>query len=178
MLGKLHQIAQGFIHTETDVAHLSSGKIEAMDDLLDSLDEPLIIFAPFRAQVAAAAEAIRKRNDRPVFIYEGRSDVEAWKDSGGVIIGNQASGLGIGQNLQNAAATIYLANSRSPEARIQSLARTDRTGQTRQVRYWDIVSPNTVDETILTSLRDGQDFAENFMRMVRAGEFRRAMGGI
>jgi SNF2 family DNA or RNA helicase len=165
---KLLQIASGFImDDDRNVVWLSDSKITTMNDILDELDEPVIVFAPYIALMDAAEIAIRERADRPVFRYRNRDDVEAWKKEGGALVGNQASGLGIGQNLQKAAATIYLANPFSSEARWQSLARTDRTGQERQVRYWDLVSPNTIDMGVLDILADREDLSRMTLNAIR-----------
>ena len=75
------------------------------------------------------------------------------------MIGNQGSGLGVGMNLQNAAANIYISNSFSSEARWQSLKRTDRMGQTRQVRNWDLLSTGTVDFKVMANLQRKKDIA-------------------
>lgn len=147
---KLFQIASGYLFDADGNVHwLSDAKIDAINGLLDDLDEPVVLFAPFIPLQNKLHEALLKRKDRPVFRYDGRASVLAWQSEGGVILGNQGSGLGIGQNLQNAAATIYAANTFAAEPRWQSLIRTDRMGQTRQPRYWDVVAPGTLDLTAL-----------------------------
>jgi hypothetical protein len=175
---KLMQIASGFvIDEEKVVTWLGQGKIDAVNNILDELDEPVIVFAPFIAMMDAVEESLRAREDRPVFRYRSRDDVDAWKEAGGVLVGNQSSGLGIGQNLQNAAATIYMSNSFSSEARWQSLARTDRQGQTRQVRYWDLISPETIDVGVLDVLSQRENLSLMTLEGIRAviaGEARMA----
>lgn len=151
-LQKLQQIANGFLYdSEHNVEWISDSKIEATLDLVDQLDEPLIIFAPHRALMLRMADELPD-----AILYSGRADLEHWDK---VMIGNQASGLGVGLNLQKAAATIYMANSFSSEARWQSLKRTDRIGQKNHVRYWDLISPGTVDDKILDALDDKEDIA-------------------
>lgn len=165
---KLMQIASGFVmDEERDVTWFSRSKIDAANSLLDELDEPVIIFSPFIVLMDEMEAAARAREDRPVFRYRSRDDVEAWKATGGVLVGNQSSGLGIGQNLQNAAATIYMSNTFSSEARWQSLARTDRQGQTRQVRYWDLVTPETLDTGVLDVLSKREELSGATLERIR-----------
>jgi len=154
-LGKLMQIASGFImDEERKVSWLGDNKIEATLTLLESLDEPVIIWTPFVALKQRLHEEIGGS-----ILYEKPEDVDIWKRKGGAIIGNQGSGLGVGMNLQNAAANIYTANSFSSEARWQSEKRTDRMGQTRLVRYWDLITPNTAEVKAVQSLADKEDIA-------------------
>jgi SNF2 family DNA or RNA helicase len=162
-IGKLQQIAAGFIIDEDgNTEWLGNNKVDAVLDLVAQLDEPVIIFSHLRAlqaEIIAGLEESGVARDRPVYRYEGRQTVDAWKKTGGLIVGNQASGLGIGQNLQMAAATIYASHSYSSEARWQSLKRTDRIGQKRHCRYWDMVVHGTVDIKVLKALADKEDIA-------------------
>lgn len=160
-IGKLQQLASGFIIDEEGKATvLGRNKIDATIDLIGDLDENVIIFTSFRWLQAEIDRALREEfPDRHVYLYENRDTVEAWKRTGGILQGNQASGLGIGQNLQDAAASIYTTNPFAAEARWQSLKRTDRMGQTKHVRYWDLITPDTVDVEVLASLSAKEDVA-------------------
>jgi SNF2 family DNA or RNA helicase len=166
-LGKLQQIASGFLIDEDGTTHeLGSNKLDAAMDLIEQMDEPVIVWAPFihlqQMMVRRLAEA--GYGDR---IYT-RDEVEAWKlDRNGILVGNQTSGLGVGLNLQHAAANIYLTNSFSSEARWQSIKRTDRIGQTRQVRVWDLIAPDTVDEKVMKALDDKQDISRRNIDQLR-----------
>lgn len=158
-MGKLHQIACGFLIDEEGQTHeLGSNKIDAAMDMVEQFDEPLIIWAPFIHLQRMMRDALVAAGygDR---IYD-RYGVEQWKqDRAGILIGNQTSGLGVGMNLQHAAANIYLTNSFSSEARWQSIKRTDRIGQDRQVRIWDFITPDTVEGKVMQALADKQDIS-------------------
>ena len=158
-LGKLLQIASGFImDEERDVKNLGGNKVNAAMTLIEQMDEPFIIWTPF---IPLRQMIINKLYEEGLakHVY-GKDAVEAWKkDDNGILVGNQSSGLGVGMNLQHAAANIYLANNFSAEARWQSLKRTDRIGQTRQVRNWDLIAPDTVDEGVLQNLAQKQDIS-------------------
>jgi SNF2 family DNA or RNA helicase len=169
-MGKLLQIASGYIATDEGggIEWISSRKIDAINDLLDDLDEPVVVFAPFIPLQDRIEEAIVARGDRYVHRYRSREDVNEWKTTGGVIIGNQSSGLGIGQNLQSAAATIYAANTFSSEARWQSICRTDRIGQEKHCRFWDIVAPDTIESKVLQALQSKEMIANQTMDDIRS----------
>jgi hypothetical protein len=165
-MGKLLQIANGFLYHEDEDDEtarapsqwevLSSAKIEVALDLVEQLDEPVLVWAPFRAQKSMFLEACLRAmgKDRKIWEYTPGSDVVAqWEASrNGILLGNQGSSMGVGLNLQHAAANIYLANTFSAEARWQSIKRTDRIGQTQQVRAWDLIAPGTLETEVMAAL--------------------------
>lgn len=159
-LGKLMQIASGFIkNTETEeVTWLSEGKIDATATLLESISGDVIVWSPYIPMLDNLEQVLSERFER-VTRYREPSDVDVWQNKGGIMIGNQGSGLGVGMNLQNAAANIYTSNSFSSEARWQSLKRTDRIGQTKQVRNWDLLMDGTVDHKVMANLDAKKDLA-------------------
>jgi hypothetical protein len=169
-MGKLLQIANGFLYhededDETGLAPnrwevLSSAKIDVAIDLLAQLDEPVLVWAPFRALQQMFVSACEERDMR-VFSYKPGGDIiPQWEAAhNGILVGNQGSSMGVGLNLQHAAANIYLANTFSAEARWQSIKRTDRIGQTRQVRAWDLIAPGTLETTVMAALRRKEEIS-------------------
>jgi SNF2 family DNA or RNA helicase len=142
----------GFLIDENkQITEIGSNKIDAAMDLIEQLDEPVIIWAPFvHLQTMMRERLIKEGLEEHIYSRDG---VEAWKkDRRGILVGNQTSGLGVGMNLQHAAANIYLTNSFSSEARWQSVKRTDRIGQKHQVRVWDLIAPKTTDDKVLAAL--------------------------
>ena len=61
---------------------------------------------------------------------------------------------GYGITLTAAHTMVYYSNSYDLEIRLQSEDRAHRIGQTKSVTYVDLISPGTIDETILTALRN------------------------
>jgi hypothetical protein len=159
-LGKLMQIASGFLILEggEEVQWLGDNKVDGAITLIEQMDEPVLCWAPFRALQFRMLDELQKLGI-PAVLYHDRDDVERWKRQGGVMIGNQGSGLGVGQNLQHCAANIYMSPSFSAEARWQSVKRTDRIGQTRQVRVWDLLAPGTADVKAVKALMAKEDIS-------------------
>ena len=76
---------------------------------------------------------------------------------------------GFGLTLTEANTVIYYSNGYDLETRLQSEDRAHRIGQTNKVTYIDLITPKTVDEKILKSLRSkinlatqvlGEDYRE------------------
>lgn len=166
ILQKLQQIACGFVYDdERNPIWFDQSRIQRAQELVLGLDEPVILWTPFRAFLEPLRAALHEI-DRPVF---GKSNVDQWKDTpNGCLIGYQGSGLGVGMNLQHSAAAIYLGNTFSAEHRWQSIKRIDRIGQSRQVRIWDMVTPGTVDEKVLQALDAKENLAVNNVDALRS----------
>lgn len=172
-MGKLLQIAAGFLYEDVEEAMMGRdrphqvvgrNKVAQTIALLDQLDEHVLVWAPFGAQQTQIMDAVAASpslRGRSCVIYSGRDSIHRWRASpNGIMIGNQASGLGVGQNLQFCAANIYVSNTFSAGARWQSLKRTDRMGQERQVRVWDMITPGTMETRVEASLRRKQEVSE------------------
>lgn len=81
---------------------------------------------------------------------------------------------GLGLTLTAAHTVIYFDHDWSLEARAQSEDRAHRIGQTESVTYIDLVAEGTVDETIISALRDKRDLADlvtgdGWRRLLRGG---------
>lgn len=190
-LQKLMQIAAGFIYPDAEFTtadeesdgglgeglryeHLGNNKVDAVTTLLEGLDERVIIWAPYKALQQMLLIELGdlmergKLGRRGVMQYYGSDSISWFREQpNGVLIANQGSGAGVGLNLQFCAANIYVANTFAAEHRWQSLKRTDRIGQERQVRVWDIVTPDTVDMKALRSLADKEDISRRNIDGIR-----------
>ena len=69
------------------------------------------------------------------------------------IVGHPKTG-GYGLTLTAANTVIYYSNSYDLELRLQSEDRAHRIGQENKVTYIDLISPKTIDEKIVTALRN------------------------
>jgi len=158
-MGKLLQIANGFLYREDrneGWEQFSTTKVDDALERIEMLRERVIVWSPFIAQqqifLIHANDLNELKKWEPRGIYT-KNTLEQWKeDPTGVLVGNQGSGLGVGLNLQMCAANIYMANTFAAEQRWQSIARTDRMGQTRQVRVWDQISDDTLEVKVLAKL--------------------------
>ena len=70
----------------------------------------------------------------------------------------QAGGKGL--TLHAATTVVYFSNDFSLENRLQSEDRAHRIGQKHNVTYIDFVAPNTLDEKVVSTLRDKKSMAD------------------
>tara|TARA_Y100001937_G_scaffold35975_1_gene51613 strand:- start:29 stop:472 length:444 start_codon:yes stop_codon:yes gene_type:complete len=77
-------------------------------------------------------------------------------------VGNTQTG-GYGITLTEAQNVIYYSNSFDLEKRLQSEDRAHRIGQVNKVTYVDLVAKDTIDEKIVTALRNKLDLAQEVL---------------
>jgi SNF2 family DNA or RNA helicase len=172
-LVKLHQISCGHLITnDGKTLYLDNKRISVLMDLLEEADNKVIIWACYRADIHAIAEAIKDRHGDTYATYYGdtsskdRNDIlKKFTDKNSdmrFFIGNPAT-AGYGLNLQVASTVIYYSNSYNLEHRIQSEDRAHRIGQDNKVSYVDIVTLKSVDKMIIDSLKGKKQIAAQVM---------------
>lgn len=177
---RLSQIAGGFVPApETD--ELSAGrpdavaidgpnpKIAALVELAGDVVGKVVVWARFRAEIAAAAAALRAEYGE-ASVVEFHGDVKeddrlrarvAFQDPGSGVrffVGQTETG-GLGIDLSQARTVVYLSNGFSLESRLQSEDRPMAGTQRHSVAVVDIIAKGTVDERVVGALRSKLDVA-------------------
>jgi hypothetical protein len=168
-LMRLHQIACGFMPPEDPKKDMgvpinaTNPRLEALMDLLEEIDEPVIIFGIYRFSLNEVYQAIAEKYGKETIIaYKG--DVAAADEFQNnpqkrFFIG-QTHGAGYGLTLHKASTVIYYSNDHALEARLQSEDRPHRIGQTaNRVLYIDMQATDTIDGDIIDNLRTKLDVA-------------------
>lgn len=144
-------------------------KLEALLDLTEQLEGRVIVWARFRAELAAIVGALAKRYgaDTVVQFHGGVADADRTAarqsfqdpDSPVRFFVAQTETGGYGLTLTAARTVVYYSNTFSLEARLQSEDRAMRIGQSSSVTYIDLVARGTLDARVLKALRQKQDLA-------------------
>ena len=166
---RLQQITSGFTSTEDgDLVAIDDSKANHLGDVLEDLprDEPVVVFARFRADLDVIVETAR-RGGRGAFEVSGRAkQLEEWRAGGGVLaVQIQAGGLGL--DLSMARYCIYYSLGFSLGDYLQSRARLHRPGQRHPVSYLHIVATDSVDEKVIDSLQRKEDVIGEILRTKR-----------
>jgi len=180
---RLAQIASGTVKDDDGTPHLiDNTKLIALKDLIIGIDEPIVIFTRFRAEVVQIEEMINK------FKREGEVERTVCKIVGGcderekfasgeadIAIVNVASG-GVGLNeLAKCNYSIYFSSGYDSLLYEQSLARTRRSGSivAEKVFYYHIVAVGTIDEVIMVAIEKKIDIVsavlEDFKGSLQGG---------
>lgn len=183
---RLQQITSGFIdllkdgeliednlHTQQEIEH---DRLKALEELFEEIPqhEKIIVWAPFRFNIQAIENLLKKHNTAYCTIYGGQSDkvrqegILRFRQDPlcRVCVANPKAG-GVGLNLIEASYAIYYGRGYSLEDDLQSEARNYRGGSERHAKVTriDLYAPGTVDEEIMTALRDKKNIAENILAL-------------
>ena len=160
---RLHQISCGFITTDDgNIVELTNSRITELMSVLEELNGKAIIWANYRHDILAIKNEITKvYGSSTVETYFGDTDGEQRQeivrrfqedDSLRFFVGQPRTG-GYGLTLTAASTVIYYSNSYDLEVRLQSEDRAHRIGQNNNVTYVDLIASKTVDEKIVSALR-------------------------
>ncbi len=168
-LTRYQQIASGYFPKGEDDDELVpimavNPRIAALGSALDTVSGSVIIFAKYLMDIEAIKVLLKKRNmtwgtyvgateeDRRETIKDlfQRGEIQ-------VFLANKSAAKGL--TLTAASTVIFYNNLFSADIRKQQEDRAHRIGQTKTVRYIDIVAADSVDEHILATLRRKKDVA-------------------
>jgi SNF2 family DNA or RNA helicase len=150
-VGKLAQIANGFIYDKNGIVEdIHTAKREWLADLVENATSPTLLIYEFIEDLRVLRDEL---GDKLPYLGAGVSDTQAAKNIADWNAGrlpfmalHPASG-GHGLNLQHGGADMaWLSPTWSAEYWEQSIARLNRSGQTRQVIVRVCVAQNTVDQ--------------------------------
>jgi len=167
---RLQSICCGHIQPDDGpIIELKNNRMTELMDILEEVSGKVIIWATWTYDIHRIEDAIKKTyGPRSVSSYYGGTEqdrrqeiVNEFQDPDSDLrffIGQPKTG-GYGITLTAATTMVYYSNSYDLEIRLQSEDRAHRIGQKSNVTYIDLVSPNTIDEKILSALRDKIDIA-------------------
>jgi len=158
-------------------AHLSPNpKLNALRDILESLDDKVIIWTQFRAEIDAIAELAVKMKIPHVEFHGGipederRGIVDQFQYGDARIFITNARTGGKGLTLTGSNRSIYYSNDFSYENRLQSEYRIWRKGQKLPVFYTDLIVNLPIDKLKLKAIASKKDLAD-LVRNIGAENF-------
>jgi len=167
---RLHQICCGHLKTDDGEVHeIKNNRLDALLDCIEETSGKVIIWASYTHDILAIERALSKAyGGGSAATYYGATEgeerqkiVTRFQDPDSDLrffIGQPKTG-GYGLTLTAASTMIYYSNSYDLEVRLQSEDRAHRIGQTKSVTYIDLITPKSVDEKIVTALRNKIDIA-------------------
>lgn len=170
---RLMQLTGGFLTADesTRPKQVNTAKLDALADIVDDYvvdaGKKLVIFARFRAEIAAIENLLRLRKIQYGSIYgdvpmEERGkiveDFQANPDTKVFVAQIQTAGLGI--TLHAASTAVFYSYDYNYANYAQALARIHRIGQRLPVTYIHLVVDGSIDEKILAALENKEDMAK------------------
>ena len=133
-------------------------KIQALEDLLESTNDRIIIFYNFNEEYRIIKELCNKLKKPTSTINGSLKDLESYqKESNSITLVQYQAGA-MGHNLQLSNKIIYFTLPLSSELFEQSKKRIHRIGQTRSCFYWYLIAENSIEESIFRTLKKRQDY--------------------
>lgn len=139
----------------------NKNKIQAIQDLIESTDDRLIIFYNFNEE----RKRIMDITDKPISIVSGDiRDLKNYEDKSNSITLVQYQAGATGLNLQKASKIIYFSLPLSSELFEQSKKRIHRIGQKNNCMYYYLITKKTIEEKILETLKQRKDYTDELFR--------------
>ena len=133
-------------------------KLSALEDLINSTEDRLIIFYNFNEELRKI-EDICLKLDKPLSIVNGQTkDLSVYEEYQNSVTAIQYQAGAMGLNLQKANKIIYFTPTLSSELFEQSKKRIHRIGQESTCFYYELVCENSIEEKIYKTLEMRRDY--------------------
>ena len=171
---KLHQVCCGFtINDHGEIHDLPNKRYDELLDVLEEVDGKVIIWATYRHNIETITNKLKEKyGDTKAAAFYGDTenqvrldlvrDFQSETSDLTYLVANPKTG-GYGITLTASHTVVYFSNNYDLEIRLQSEDRAHRIGQKNKVTYVDFVCQGTVDEKILTALKNKVDIASQVM---------------
>jgi SNF2 family DNA or RNA helicase len=150
VMSKLLQLANGSVYTDSgEAVRIHDRKVEALEEIVDTTAEPVLVFYSFRHDLDSIQERISEAKT-----LDGPEDIAAWnRGEIRVLLAHPAS-VGYGLNLQEGGHVIvWYGLTWSLELYQQANARLYRQGQDKPVIVHHLIAEGTVDEQVMKALQ-------------------------
>ena len=163
-------LSDGFVMDDDGtVIRLDTAKLDAVAQFVESVGEPVVIFAAWRETIRGLAEKLNEY--KPAVVAGDTADIgfEIGRFLSGdtdVLILNSRMGAGIDGLQDRARIGIFVSNSTSPVDRVQAEGRLFRSGQNRGVLIVDVLAEDTLDARQLELLKDHNDLSASMIEKI------------
>lgn len=160
---KLRQLCSGFVIDDYQELHeLKCEKIKMLDELIDSLNGKLVIFAEFTYSLSQIHKLLEKKKIKYVTLDGQQRNKSIWKDfqenEDVQVIVCQYRSANAGIDLFTSSNMIFYEPNQSSTVIDQAMARIHRNGQTSKCSYHWLITKDTVEQDIYERVSNGIDF--------------------
>ena len=146
VMNKLLQMANGAVYSDNEeVIRIHDKKLEALEEIVDVSDEPILVFYSYRHDLNKFKDA-RELKDS--------NDIKDWNEGKIKMIVAHPASVGYGLNIQEGGHIIvWYGLTWSLELYQQANARLFRQGQQHTVIIHHLITEGTVDENVMTAIK-------------------------
>ena len=151
VMNKLLQLSGGAVYADDGGwVPFHDEKLKALDEILDTTTEPVLVFYGYRHERERIIETLAKYDPQEL---RGPEDISAWNEGRTRLLVAHPASAGYGLNLQEGGRTVvWYSLPWSLELYQQANARLYRQGQTRPVIINHLIADGTADEAVIKSL--------------------------
>lgn len=159
LAGKLMQVCNGAIYTESSTEVLHDAKLDALAELREDSTEPMLVAYTYRHDL----ERLQRRFPDAVAITEPGA-IDRWNRGEIAMLLAHPASAGHGLNLQRGGSVVvWFGLTWSLELYQQLNGRLHRQGQTRPVRIVHLVADGCIDERVLGALGAKHDVQQSLV---------------
>lgn len=164
---KLLQMANGSVYNaDAGVTHIHDGKLEALEEILEFNQEPVLVFYNFKHDYNRLMEHFKDLEPRTL---ETSEDIKEWNEGEIRLLLAHPASVGHGLNIQAGGHIIvWFGLTYSLELYQQANARLDRQGQTKNVIVHHLITEGTVDEDVMKAIERKETGQEALLEAVKA----------
>lgn len=162
---KLLEIVSGFLVTlENEPREYPTQKEDALDNILSSTDDKVVVFCNFRHSIDQCEQICKKHGN--TVVYDGRSTRDTWRDfqygDAKYLICQYQSG-GVGIDLFSSHTMVFYEPTMSSLLLEQAKARIMRKGQNQKCVYYWISTKGTIEQRAMETVRNGVDVTREML---------------
>ena len=165
---RLGQITGGYLQLDSGESTIvDNSKLNLLSDIFQDLptDEPVVVFARFTNEIARIKELAEKLGRPAAELSGNMNQLKEWKAGEYNVIAVQIRAGGVGIDLTRAHYTVYYSHGYSLGDFEQSLARTDRPGQTKPGVFYHLLAHKTIDIDVFRSLETKKKVVEGILNL-------------
>ena len=150
VMNKLLQMANGAVYAEGgEVLRIHSAKLDALEEIVDTAGEPVLVFYSFKHDKAAIEGRLKGVRE-----ITGPKDIRDWNDGKIPVLLAHPASVGYGLNLQDGGHVIvWYGLTWSLELYQQANARLYRQGQQKPVIIHHLIAEGTVDKQVMRAIK-------------------------
>lgn len=150
VMTKLLQIANGSVYAvDGKVVQIHNAKLEALEEIIDTTDGPVLVFYSYKHDLAAIQGSIKGAR-----VLNSTADIADWNAGKVQVLLAHPASVGYGLNLQEGGHVIvWYGLTWSLELYQQANARLYRQGQEKPVIIHHLIAEGTVDEEVMQALQ-------------------------
>lgn len=148
---------------------LDSAKMDTVKEIVEDIpiEEPIVVFGVFTPELLMLKKTIEGAGRTCAELSGKMNQLKDWQDGKFNTLICQIQSGKEGIDLTRACYQIYSSTGCNLKTYEQSLARTDRSGQTKSVTYYHVITSRTVDVKIANSLKNKKDVSESVIAEIK-----------